>query len=80
MSSVEIRLPDNSIKSFDHEPTVLEVAQSIGEGLAKSTVGGQINGDKEVVDLRTTLKNGDLLSIVTSRTEEGKEVRFAFGA
>ena len=74
MSSIQIRLPDNSIKSFDHEPTVLEVAQSIGEGLAKSTVGGLINDSKEVVDLRTTLKDGDQLSIVTSRSEEGKEV------
>lgn len=74
MSSVQIRLPDNSIKSFDHEPTVLEVAQSIGEGLAKSTVGGMINGSTEVVDLRTALKDGDQLSIVTAQSEEGREV------
>ncbi len=74
MSSIQIRLPDNSIKAFDHEPTVLEVAKSIGEGLAGSTVGGLINGDKEVVDLRTKLKDGDQLSIVTASSEEGREV------
>ncbi len=74
MSSINIRLPDNSIKTFDHEPTVLEVAQSIGEGLAKSTVGGMINGGKEVIDLRTLLHDGDQLSIVTAQSEEGKEV------
>jgi threonyl-tRNA synthetase len=74
MSSIRIRLPDNSEKVFDHEPSVLEVAQSIGSGLAKSTVGGMINDSKEVVDLRTVLKDGDQLSIVTAQSEEGKEV------
>ena len=48
MSSVRIVLPDNSTKNFDHEPTVLEVAQSIGPRLAKDTVGGQINGINEL--------------------------------
>lgn len=74
MSSIQIRLPDNSVKSFDHQPSVLDVAKSIGEGLAKSTVGGQINGSKEVVDLRTVLNDGDQLSIVTAQSEEGREV------
>ena len=74
MSSIKIRLPDNSIKTFDHEPTVLEVAESIGSGLAKSTVGGQINDSKEVVDLRTKLHDGDQLSIVTAQSPEGREV------
>ncbi len=80
MSSVQIRLPDNSLKSFDHEPTVLEVAQSIGSGLAKSTVGGQINDSTEIVDLRTLLKDGDKLSIVTAQTELGREVLRHSGA
>ncbi|MCJ8277360.1 MAG: TGS domain-containing protein, partial [Bdellovibrionales bacterium] len=80
MSEIQIQLPDNSIKSFDHEPTILEVAQSIGEGLAKSTVGGTINGSTEVLDLRTTLQNGDKLNIVTARSEEGREVLRHSGA
>lgn len=80
MSAVQIRLPDNSVKTFDHEPTVLEVAQSIGEGLAKSTVGGFINDGKEVVDFRTTLKNGDKISIVTANSEAGREVLRHSGA
>ena len=74
MPSVSIRLPDDSTKSFDHEPTVLEVAQSIGSGLAGSTVGGQVNGGKEVLDLRSHLKDGDQLSIVTAQSEQGQEV------
>ena len=74
MSSVNIRLPDQSIKSFDHKPTVLEVALSVSKNLARSTVGGQVNNNKEVVDLRTNLKDGDKLFIVTSQSKEGREV------
>ena len=74
MSEIKIVLPDNSVKEFDHRPTVLEVAQSIGEGLAKNTVGGQINGSKEIIDLRTPLDDGTQLSIVTQNSEEGLEV------
>lgn len=74
MSSVRIVLPDNSTKTFDHEPTVLEVAQSIGPRLAKDTVGGQINGGEEVVDLRTQLKDGTKLKIITIKNPESLEV------
>jgi threonyl-tRNA synthetase len=80
MSSIQIRLPDNSIKTFAHEPTVLEVAQSIGEGLAKATVGGLINSSKEIVDLRTKLKNNDQVAIVTASSEAGREVLRHSGA
>lgn len=74
MSSVRIVLPDNSSKTFDHEPTVLEVAQSIGPRLAKDTLGGQINGESEVVDLRTKLPDGTKLKIITIKSPESLEV------
>ena len=74
MAEIKIILPDSSEKVFDHEPTVLEVAQSIGERLAKDTVGGQINDQKEVIDLRTTLTNGTQLKIVTISQPEGLAV------
>ncbi len=74
MAAVRIQLPDNSIKEFDHEPTVLEVAESIGPGLAKSTLGGLINGEREVRDLRTPLKDGDRLEIVTPKHPLSLEV------
>ena len=59
MPAFKIRLPDNSFKEFDHAPTILEVAEALGPGLAKNCVGGQINDDKEVVDLRTVLNDND---------------------
>lgn len=74
MSSVRIYLPDNSVKTFDHEPTVLEVANSIGPRLAKDTVGGQIDGNPEVIDLRTKLKDGQKIKIITPKDPESLEV------
>src|SRR6185437_2940790 len=74
MSSVRIRLPDNSEKTFDHEPTVLEVANSIGPRLAKDTLGGIIDGDGNVADLRAKLKDGQQLKIVTPKDPESLEV------
>ncbi|MGE4132783.1 MAG: threonine--tRNA ligase [Bdellovibrionales bacterium] len=74
MSSVRIVLPDKSEKVFDHEPTVLEVAESIGPRLAKDTVGGMIDGSDDVVDLRTRLKSGQQLKIITLKNPEALEV------
>lgn len=72
MAHVEIILPDGSKKEFDHNPTVLEVALSIGERLANDTVAGKVNG--ELIDLRTVLTTGTELSIVTKSSDEANEV------
>ena len=40
----QITLPDGSIKSFDHPVSVMEVAQTIGAGLAKATIAGKVKG------------------------------------
>lgn len=72
MSSVRIVLPDNSTKEFTQEPTVLEVAKAIGPRLANDTLGGFVNG--EIVDLRTKLKDGTKLKIITTKDREGLEV------
>ena len=74
MAAVQIILPDKSVRTFDHEPTVLEVAKSIGPKLAKDTVGGLINDEKEVTDLRRVLPNGTRLKIVTVNMPEALEV------
>src|SRR5262245_37128275 len=74
MSSVRILLPDNSVKTFDHEPTVLEVAASIGPRLAKDTLGGKVEGNPEVIDLREKLQDGSKLKIITTKDPESLEV------
>ena len=72
--SVNIILPDNSVKTFDHEPSTLEVANSIGARLAKDTLGAKINGSPEVIDFRTPLKDGTRLQIITTKSPEALEV------
>ncbi|KYG64245.1 threonine--tRNA ligase [Bdellovibrio bacteriovorus] len=74
MSQTTIILPDNSTKVFDHEPTALEVAQSIGPRLAKETLGVQLNGSKEISDLRTPLKDQTKIALITTKSPEAVEV------
>lgn len=72
MSSVRIVLPDNSTREYPSEPTVLEVAKSIGPRLAQDTVAGLVDG--QIVDLRSRLKDGTKLRIVTMKDKEANEV------
>ncbi len=74
MSQYNIILPDNSSKVFDHEPTALEVAMSIGPRLAKETLGVKINGSNEISDLRTTLQDQTKVALVTTKSPESVEV------
>lgn len=74
MSEIQIILPDNSVKTFDHEPSALEVAASIGSRLAKDTLGAKLNGSKEISDFRTPLKTGTKLELVTTKSTEALEV------
>jgi len=74
MSQITIVLPDQSTKVFDHEPTALEVAQSIGSRLAKETLGVKLNGSKEISDLRTPLKDHTKVELITTRSPEANEV------
>ena len=72
--SIRIVLPDQSEKVFDHPPTALEVAESISSGLARQTLGVQVNGSNTILDLRQPLADGDQIRLITSRDDEGLEV------
>ncbi len=74
MPEIRIYLPDNSVKTFDHEPTALEVAQSIGPRLAKETLGVKINNNPEIMDFRLPLKDGSRISLITTKSPEAVEV------
>ena len=74
LHQVEIILPDNSVKTFDHEPTALEVAAAISPGLAKATMGAKLNGASEISDLRTRLPHRTSLKLITTRDPEALEV------
>ncbi len=67
-----IKLPDGSVKSFDHPLTVLEVALSIGPGLAKAAIAGRVDGN--LVDSSYLLTKDCSLSIVTDKDNDSLEV------
>lgn len=67
-----IKLPDGSVRSFDHAVTVAEVAASIGAGLAKAALAGRVGG--KAVDLSHCIETDVDLAIVTDKNAEGLEV------
>lgn len=74
MPEIQIILPDGAIRTFDHEPTALEVANSIGSRLGKETLGAKINGSPEVIDFRLPLKNGTQLQLITTKSSEALDI------
>lgn len=67
-----IRLPDGSERCFDQPVTVLDVANSIGSGLARAALAGKIDG--KLVDLTTVIEKDSELAIVTEKNDEGLEI------
>ncbi len=69
---INITLPDGSQRSFEQPVTVLEVAQSIGAGLAKATVAGKVDG--KLVDACDRIDYDAALTIITPKDAEGVEI------
>jgi threonyl-tRNA synthetase len=67
-----VTLPDGSKREFDQALTVLDVARSIGSGLAKATLAGKL--DDKVVDASTLIDRDVSLQIITAKDEEGVDV------
>ncbi len=67
-----ITLPDGSLREFDHAVTVLDVAKSIGTGLAKATLAGKVNGT--LVDAGTLIEQDATLQIITAKDADGVDV------
>ena len=68
---IKITLKDGSIKELDSPMSVLDIAKSISEGLARVACCGIVNN--EVVDLRYIVEEDCELNIATFDSEEGKE-------
>ncbi len=67
-----ITLPDGSQREYEQAISVMEVAQSIGSGLAKATLAGCVNN--ELVDASTLIDANATLQIITAKDNEGLEV------
>lgn len=69
---VAITLPDGSIREFDGQTTVMQIAQNIGAGLAKATVAGRVNG--QLVDAHDPITTDATVEIITPKNPEGVEI------
>ncbi|MDF0377338.1 threonine--tRNA ligase [Methylophilus sp. YYY-1] len=72
-----IRLPDGSVRQFEHAVTVAEVAANIGTGLAKAALAGKVTypgQEAKLVDTSHQIAQDVELAIITDKNEEGLEI------
>ena len=69
---LEITLPDGSTRSFDNPVSGLEIAASIGPGLAKAALVISVDGD--LWDLSRSIEHDAAVSIVTAKDGAGLEI------
>ena len=66
---MKITLKDGSVKEYESAKSVYEIAQDLGEGLARVACAGQV--DDKVVDLRTVVDQDCSLNILTASDPDG---------
>ena len=67
---IEIRFPDQSVRSYPEGTTPFEVAQSISEGLARNVLSAKFN--KQTVEASTPLQEDGEIQLFTWNDKEGK--------
>ena len=67
-----VTLPDGNKKEFDTSLSVYDLAKSIGPGLAKATIAGEVNGS--LCDASDLIESDSTVRIITSKDEEGVEI------
>ena len=67
-----VTLPDGTVKSYEQALTVAQVASSIGSGLAKAAIAGEIDG--QMVDTSFLIESDSALAIITNKDERALEV------
>jgi threonyl-tRNA synthetase len=67
-----ITLPDKTQKHFTGPVTIAHIAASIGSGLAKAAVAGQVNG--QLVDTFFSVEENASVRIITDRDPEGLDI------
>lgn len=72
MADISVTLPDGSGRLVADGSTVLDVAASIGSRLAQAAIAGTINGAD--VDVSTVVKDGDVVAIVTTNSDQGRHI------
>lgn len=67
-----VTLPDGSQRTFEDPLTIMQLAESIGPGLAKACVAGKIDG--VLVDAADLIEQDAEVAIITARDAEGLDV------
>ena len=67
-----VTLPDGKVKSYDQSITVADVASSIGSGLAKAAIAGEIDG--QLVDTSYMIEADASVAIITNKDDRALEV------
>ena len=67
-----VTLPDGTVKSYEQSLTVAEVASSIGSGLAKAAIAGEVDG--QLVDTSFMIESDSDVAIITNKDEKALEV------
>ena len=63
-----VTLPDGSQRKYEQPVSILDVAASIGPGLAKATLAGKV--DDQLVDASHIIEQDANVTIVTDRDPE----------
>ncbi|MBC8311393.1 MAG: threonine--tRNA ligase [Candidatus Marinimicrobia bacterium] len=72
MKTINITLPDNSIKTVEVGTSGGDIAMSIGEGLFRVSIAVKANG--EMLDLHTPLNEDSSLEIITTKSEDAHHI------
>ncbi len=72
MADITVTLPDGSSRTLQSGATVLDLAASIGAGLAKAAIAGKM-GDR-LVDLAEPLAAGASVAIITEKSPEALDI------
>ncbi|XGA81506.1 threonine--tRNA ligase [Halomonas sp. CH40] len=67
-----VTLPDGSQREFSEPLSIMQLAASIGPGLAKACIAGKIDG--ELVDAADLIERDAKVAIITARDQEGVEI------
>ncbi len=70
--TIQLTLPDGSIRDYEDGTTGFDVAASIGAGLARAAVAVTVDGD--MLDLNRPIDRDGAFSVVTENTEVGRSV------
>ena len=68
-----ITFPDGNQKEFGKDTTLLDIAKSISEGLARAVVGAKVNNDK-LMGLQEKLSEDSSVDFFKYESEEGKHL------